>query len=255
MSDLPQAPLRRNRRERAESNGVIAKIRQKIKRNPILSFLVDVLVIVVAALVLSLIIKTFLIRSFFIPSGSMMDTLQIDDRIIVNELVPDLIAVNRGDVVVFKDPGGWLYTEPEKVESRGLVGLGDWFMEAFGLSAADSSQHLVKRVIGVGGDRVICCDAEGKLTINGEPITEPYILEGVNPSDKEFDVTVPENMFWVMGDNRSNSEDSRFHGDLPSKGFVPKDSVVGRAFVLSWPFERWAWLDNYPDVFKNVPNN
>jgi signal peptidase I len=128
-------------------------------------------------------------------------------------------------------------------------------MEAFGLSASDSSQHLVKRVIGVGGDHVICCDTEGKLTINGVAITEPYILEGVNPSDKEFDVTVPENMFWVMGDNRSNSEDSRFHGDLPSKGFVPKDSVVGRAFVLSWPFDRWAWLDNYPDVFKNVPND
>ena len=255
MSDLPQSPLRRNRRERPESNGVIAKIMKKIRRNPIAAFLVDVLVIVVAALVLSLLIKTFLIRSFFIPSGSMMDTLQIDDRIIVNELVPDLIAVNRGDVVVFKDPGGWLYTEPEKVESRGLVGIGDWLMEAFGLSASDSSQHLVKRVIGVGGDHVICCDAEGKLTINGVPITEPYLLEDVNPSDKEFDVTVPENMFWVMGDNRSNSEDSRFHGDLPSKGFVNKDSVVGRAFVLSWPFERWAWLDNYPDVFKNVPNN
>jgi len=255
MSDLPQSPIRRNRRERPDSNGVIARIIKKIRRNPIAAFLLDVLVIVVSALVLSLIIKTFLIRSFFIPSGSMMDTLQIQDRIIVNELVPDLIGVNRGDVVVFKDPGGWLFVEPENVESRGLVGLGDWLMEAFGLSASDSSQHLVKRVIGVGGDRVICCDTEGKLTINGVPISEPYLPEDVNPSDRKFDVKVPENMFWVMGDNRSNSEDSRFHGNLPSKGFVPKDSVVGRAFVLSWPLARWAWLDNYPDVFKNVPNN
>jgi signal peptidase I len=226
-----------------------------MKRNPIAAFLVDVLVIVASALVLSLIIKTFLIRSFFIPSGSMMDTLQIDDRIIVNQLVPDLIEVNRGDVVVFKDPGGWLYSNPEPVESRGLFGLADLFMETFGLSASDSSQHLVKRVIGVGGDHVICCDADGKITINGEPITETYVIDGVSPSEKEFDVIVPEGMFWMMGDNRNNSEDSRFHTDLPSKGFVTRDSVVGRAFVLSWPFDRWSWLDNYPDVFKNVPNN
>jgi signal peptidase I len=115
--------------------------------------------------------------------------------------------------------------------------------------------HLVKRVIGTEGDRVICCDEEGLITVNGVPITETdYIAPGQAPSSIEFDVTVPKNSLWVLGDNRGNSEDSRFHGDLPSRGFVSNDWVVGRAFVISWPFENWKLLDNYPDVFKNVPD-
>jgi signal peptidase I len=245
----------KGRRKRPESNSIVAKMLRKAKRNPIASFFIDILTIVGAALILSLLIKTFLIRSFFIPSGSMMDTLQIDDRIIVNELVPDLIGLNRGDVVVFTDPGGWLYTSPTETPTNGFVATGEWFLSIFGLTAPDSSQHLVKRVIGVGGDHVVCCDAKGKLQINGKSITEPYVIDGANPSDLKFDVVVPANSFWVMGDNRSNSEDSRYHRTLPGKGFVPKDAVVGRAFALSWPFDRWSWLDNYPNVFKDVPNN
>ena len=204
------------------------------------------------ALVLSLLIKTFLLRSFFIPSESMMSTLHVDDRIIVNELVPDVIPLERGDVVVFKDPGGWL-GPVDQSQLDPVTAATDWVLSAFGITAPDSSQHLVKRVIGVGGDHIICCDADGKLTINGVAVEEKYLDAGKNPSDMEFDVTVPANSFWVMGDNRDGSADSRYHTDLPSKGFVAKEFVVGRAFVLTWPFNRFTWLDNYPDVFKNVP--
>lgn len=201
---------------------------------------------------LSLLIKTFLIRSFFIPSGSMLETLQIDDRIIVNELVPDLIPLERGDVVVFKDPGGWL-GEVDETQLDPITAATDWVLSAFGITAPDSSQHLVKRVIGVGGDRVICCDADGKITINGTSITEAYLQPDKQPSTMNFDVTVPPDSYWVMGDNRDGSADSRFHTDLPSKGFVAKDFVVGRAFLVTWPFSHFSWLDSYPDVFKNIP--
>ena len=224
----------------------------QLRKNIFVSFLIDLVVIVGSALVLSLLIKTFLLRSFFVPSGSMLETLQIDDRILVNELVPNLIPVERGDVVVFKDPGGWLGTISTEPQDP-IAAVSDWFLSSFGLTAPDSSQHLVKRVIGVGGDHVVCCDVDGKLTINGKAINEPYIAKDVKPSEKTFDVVVPEGSFWVMGDNRPNSEDSRFHGDLPSKGFVGKQFIVGRAFIITWPVEHWIWLDNFADVFKDVP--
>lgn len=226
---------------------------KRIRKNFFIAFLIDLVVVLGAALVLSLLIKTFLIRSFFIPSGSMLETLQIDDRIIVNQLTPALYPIERGDVVVFKDPGGWL--GPDIAEPTDPVTVTvDWFLSAFGITAPDSKQHLVKRVIGVEGDRVICCDDAGLVTVNGVPISETYLAPGQAPSNVEFDVTVPDNSLWVLGDNRGNSEDSRFHGDLPSKGFVSNDWVVGRALVISWPFENWKWLDNYPDVFENVPD-
>ena len=256
MTDSAEKDSAKRRKPvKPESNSLFAKTLRRIKANPVGAFVLDVLVIVASALILSLIIKTFLIRSFYIPSGSMETTLQINDRIIVNELVPDFVPLERGDIVVFKDPGGWLADRPAVSQPNGILAFGEWVLSVVGLSAPDSAQHLVKRVIGVGGDRVVCCDVEGKITINGKQITETYIAKGSTPSLKEFDVTVPQDMFWVMGDNRGNSEDSRFHENLPSKGFVPKASVVGRAFVLSWPFAHWKWLDNYPNVFKDVPNN
>jgi signal peptidase I len=111
----------------------------------------------------------------------------------------------------------------------------------------------VKRVIGLPGDTVECCDSQGRLIVNGVPIDEPYIAPGSNPSDIEFKVVVPEGSYWVMGDNRGNSTDSRFHQDLPSKGFVAQDFVVGKAFVISWPVSNFEWLSNYPEVFSDVP--
>ena len=224
----------------------------RFKRNPFVAFVMDLLVVVVSALVLSLLIKTFLLRSFYIPSGSMENTLLINDRIIVNELVPNMVPLEHGDVVVFRDPGLWLNDVPTpKLDTWTQVT--DWILSAFGITAPDSAQHLVKRVIGLPGDHVVCCDASGKLQINGTSITEPYIKTGSEPSSLKFDVTVPKDSYWVMGDNRSNSWDSRFHQDLPSKGFVAKEFVAGRAFLLSWPFTRFKWLDNYPDVFAKVP--
>ena len=227
------------------------KLRRK-RKNVFLAFFIDLVVVIGAALVLSLLIKTFLIRSFFIPSGSMLETLQIDDRIIVNQLTPALYPIERGDIVVFKDPGGWLGPDVSEPTDPLVVSV-DWFLSAFGITAPDSKQHLVKRVIGIAGDQIICCDADGKLTINDVPISESYLSAGQEPSAIEFDVKVPAGSLWVMGDNRGNSEDSRFHGDLPSTGFVSTEWVVGRAIIISWPFENWAWLDNYPDVFKNIP--
>jgi signal peptidase I len=229
------------------------RVYRRIRKNFFVAFLIDLVVVLGAALVLSLLIKTFLIRSFFIPSGSMLETLQIDDRIIVNQLTPALYPIERGDVVVFKDPGGWLGPDIAEPTDPLTVSV-DWFLSAFGITAPDSKQHLVKRVIGIEGDRVICCDDAGLITVNGTPITESYIAPGQAPSSVEFDVVVPRNSLWVLGDNRGNSEDSRFHGDLPSKGFVSNDWVVGRAFIISWPVENWSWLDNYPDVFKDVPD-
>ncbi|MRG58688.1 signal peptidase I [Agromyces sp. CFH 90414] len=225
------------------------------RKRGVLLFIRDLLVIFVVAVLVSFLIKTFLIRSFFIPSQSMEQTLEIDDRIIVNELVPEVVPIERGDVVVFQDPGGWLPASPE-IEQPPLVAAFDWFLAFVGLSAPDSNDHLVKRVIGLPGDHVACCNALGQMTVNGVPLdeTEYAVLPAGESkvSRDDFDVTVPDDSLWVMGDNRYNSKDSRYNGDTPLKGFVPIENVVGKAFVVSWPVSHWAWLGNYPDVFAGV---
>jgi signal peptidase I len=225
---------------------------RKARKNTVLAFLIDFIAIVGVALLLSVLIKAFLIRSFFIPSGSMLETLQINDRIIVNVLTPEVMPVQRGDIVVFQDPGGWLGVASE-VDKPTIEQLSDFVLGTFGITAPDSAEHLVKRVIGVGGDVITCCNADGKLLVNGIAIDEPYIRDGSNPSDVEFQVTVPDGYLWVMGDNRGNSTDSRFHQDLPSKGFVSLEVVVGRALLVSWPVENWNYLDNYSGTFDVIP--
>lgn len=224
------------------------------RKRGVLLFLRDLLVIFVVAVLVSFLIKTFLIRSFFIPSQSMEQTLEVNDRIIVNELVPDLVPIEHGDVVVFQDPGGWL---PARVdpEQPSLVAAVDWFLAFVGLSAPDSNDHLVKRVIGLPGDHVVCCNALGQMSVNGVPLDEPYVAlppGETRVSKDDFDIAVPDDSLWVMGDNRYNSKDSRYNGDTPLKGYVPVENVVGRAFVVSWPLSRWAWLGNYPEVFAGV---
>ncbi|AYG02132.1 signal peptidase I [Gryllotalpicola protaetiae] len=220
-------------------------------------FVRDIIVIFIVALLVSFLIKTFLIRSFYIPSASMEDTLMINDRIIVNELEPKLMPVHRGDIVVFTDPGGWLTggeniqaPEPSNPVARGLSN----FFTFIGLGTADSDNHLVKRVIGVPGDHVVCCNTLNQITVNGTPIKEPYttVQPGDQAAGSPFDVTVPPGDLWVLGDNRHDSADSSAHQSLPSKGFVPEKDVVGRAFVISWPISRWSWLSNYPDVFRGI---
>ncbi|ALO66562.1 S26 family signal peptidase [Arthrobacter alpinus] len=211
----------------------------------------EILTIVLIALVLSFLIKTFLFRAFFIPSGSMENTLQINDRIFVNLLVPQPIGLKRGDVVVFKDSQGWLSEEPVANKPSGWLNDVATFI---GLAPDSSQQHLIKRVIGMPGDKIICCNSDGKLTVNGTAITEPYLFPGASPSDTTFSVTVPEGHLWVMGDHRNNSMDSRAHNSLNKTGFVPISDVEGRAVVIAWPLSRVGILGNYPDVFADVPD-
>ena len=227
------------------------------KQRTVKLFIRDILIIFVVAVLVSFLIKTFVVRSFYIPSASMENTLQINDRIIVNELEPNLVPIEHGDVVVFRDPGGWL---PPSVPTNQnpIAAAWDAALSFVGLSAPDSNDHLIKRVIGLPGDHVTCCNALGQLSVNGVPLKEPYVL--LPPGSQAvsgitFDVTVPKGSLWVMGDNRYNSADSRYHVNDPGKGFVPISNVVGRAFVISWPINRWSWLDNYPDVFRGVEDD
>jgi signal peptidase I len=217
-------------------------------------FLRDIVIIFIAALLISFLIKTFLVRSFYIPSSSMEETLHIDDRIIVNQLTPDLMPLSHGDVVVFKDPGGWLTPQVEEPVNW-FVGAVDAVLAFVGLSAPDSNDHLIKRIIGMPGDEVVCCNDFGQLTVNGVPLDEPYITlppDVTKATRDDFDVIVPEGSLWVMGDNRYNSADSAFHRNDPTGGFVPLDNVVGRALLISWPVDRWTWLDDYPVTFAGV---
>ncbi|ROQ41411.1 signal peptidase I [Frondihabitans sp. PhB188] len=223
-------------------------------------FLRDIVIIFLAALLISFLIKTFLVRSFYIPSASMENTLQINDRIIVNELVPNVVPLKRGDIIVFKDPGGWLSTSDQVSSTTGnpVVDGFQWFLTQVGLGTQDSDDHLVKRVIGLPGDKVACCNDFGQMTVNGVPLDEPYtkLPAGISrESEKDFSVTVPAGSLWVEGDNRYNSADSRLQTNTPSKGFVPESDVVGRAFIITWPLSRWTWLDDYPDVFRGTDSS
>jgi signal peptidase I len=213
-------------------------------------FLRDVVIILLAAILISFLIKTFLIRSFYIPSPSMVHTLEVNDRIIVNELQPGAFPLQRGDVVVFKDPGGWL--PPSTPDTNPI----DTVLSIVGLTAPDSNDHLIKRVIGLPGDHVTCCNSFGQMSVNGTPLNEPYVNlpTGITAVSRDpFDVTVPTGHLWVMGDNRYDSEDSRYHQNDPTRGFVPMDDVVGRAILITWPIDRWTWLDDYPLTFADVP--
>jgi signal peptidase I len=220
------------------------------------TFVRDIILIFLAALLVSFLIKTFLIRSFYIPSGSMENTLQLNDRIIVNLLSPGVMPLKNGDVIVFKDPGGWLDNEPAPAPSSPVASGINNVLGFVGLTAPDSNDHLVKRVIGLPGDHVKCCNALGQLTVNGVPLKEPYIKlpPGVTKADPvDFDVTVPKGKLWVMGDNRDASADSAFHYSQHSSDyFVPVSDVVGRAFVVSWPVSHWSTLSNYPLTFAGV---
>ena len=216
------------------------------------SWLRETVIILVGALVLSLIIKTFLVQAFFIPSASMENTLQIGDRVLVTKLTPGPFDLRRGDVIVFKDPGGWLPPTLTAARSPLQVAVDDG-LTFIGLLPQDSGEHLIKRLIGLPGDRVACCDGAGRVTVNGVGIDEPQLKPGSLPSETPFDVTVPANSLWVMGDNRQNSRDSRGHLGEPGGGSIPVANVVGVAFARVWPVNRFAVLRNPGTVFAKVP--
>ena len=202
-------------------------------------------IIVVSALVLSALVRAFLVQAFYVPSASMEDTLLISDRIIASKITTTMSGVSRGEVVVFKDPGDWLDEPPPPPAGfRGVLRQGLTFV---GLLPSDTGQDLVKRVIGVEGDRIACCDADGRIVLNGVPLVEDYII---GPTDQvRFDLVVPDDSVFVMGDNRGNSRDSRFHLE-ENDGGVPVGNVVGRVVLVVWPIKSFSTVP-VPEIFGN----
>ncbi|MFB9375859.1 signal peptidase I [Kineococcus gynurae] len=202
----------------------------------------EVVLTVAIALTVSLLVKTFLFQPFFIPSESMEDTLVRGDRVVVGKFTPGLVDLRHGDVVVFEDPGNWLsglapeeFAPPRSAVSEALAFVG--------LAPSADEGHLVKRVVGLPGDRIACPDAEGPVQRNGVELDESaYLKPGVEPCGMVFDVTVPAGQLWVMGDNRARSRDSRYHQADDTGPFVPLDRVTGRAYVVVWPLSDLAWL-------------
>ncbi len=200
------------------------------------SFWRELPILLGAAVVVALLVRTFVVQTFYVPSDSMEHTLDVNDRVLVNKLVYDFRDPRRGEVIVFTAPQDWRQ-DPNETD-------------------------FVKRVIGVPGDHVVCCNAQNQLVINGVGLAEPYIHLDRPDSDKAspepFDIVVPPGRLWVMGDNRDNSADSRYHwvinkGDIDD-ATIPISSVIGRAFVLFWPVHRATWL-NVPDGFSKIPDH
>jgi signal peptidase I len=220
------------------------------------SFARELGIIVLGAIIVSTLLRVFVGQMFMIPSPSMEGTLLVGDRVVVQKVK----TYQRGDIVVFGDPGGWLGRQTPK--ERGTVGK---VFEFIGLAPNNSTGHFIKRVIGLPGDKVICCDAQGKVTVNGQPLDETAYLyrdasgKQVNPSDFIFEVIVPKDKIFVMGDHRDESSDSRCHladefqtTPKGSVAFVPKDLVVGETFAVIAPFNRAKRLHT-PETFSTVP--
>lgn len=205
------------------------------------SFLREFPILVGVALAVSLIIKTFLVQFFYIPSGSMENTLQIKDRVAVNKLPFISKHISRGDVVVFRDPANWLPPVYEMPSNKIVTTLREGLVTV-GVLPNPAKQYLVKRVIGVAGDHIVCCDVKGNLKINGKSAVEPYIFAGNKPSEMQFNVTVPKGKIWVMGDHRGASADSRYHQDDVNNGMVPLDRVTGRVYGVIWPFKNFGYI-------------
>jgi signal peptidase I len=222
----------------------------------VVAFLKELTAVVVGAVLVASLLRGFVGQMFLIPSVSMEDTLQVADRVVVEKLS----SIQRGQIIVFKDPGSWLSGPP--APERGLVGKAFQFI---GILPDPSTEHLIKRVIGMPGDRVVCCDTAGRLSVNGVALDEAgYLFTDrngvqVSPSSMPFEVLVPTGRVFVMGDHRDRSSDSRCHLDDPAPGgvkgenaFVDLDLVVGRAVAVAWPFARRQTLP-IPDTFDAIP--
>ena len=201
--------------------------------------------VILYALVIAFLVKTFLLRGFYIPSGSMEQTLQVNDRVFINVAGSYFSEPKRGDVIVFKDSQGWI---PSTQKTSNPLKDGLSFV---GILPDTSSNFLVKRVIGTPGD-VVEGDGTGKIKVNGVEITEPYLYPGNPPSEVPFKVTVPAGKYFVMGDHRSNSADSRYHIS-DGTAFISKDDVQGNVFVVAWPLNHFGLLQDESSVFSSVP--
>lgn len=239
----------------SSSAGSARRGRRRQDEQGVGSWLLELVLIAVIALVISALIRNFLLQMFLVPSGSMENTLQINDRVAVVEVT----QIHRGDVVVFRDPGRWLGPGDQTSNPVRKV------VEFLGVVPSASTDHLVKRVIGMPGDHVACCDISGRVTVNGVPLNERsylYSVNGVsvNPSDQRFDVVVPAGSIFVMGDHRNASKDSRAHlcddvsaGQVPgAAGFVPLSDVTGPGVAIAMPFSRIQRL-TIPSTFANIP--
>lgn len=205
---------------------------------------VETALLLASALVVALVIKTFFVQAFYIPSGSMRETLQVNDRILVEKMSYWFGYVNRGDVVVFDDPAHWLQEEAGQTPDNALTKT----LATVGLYPTGG--HLVKRVIGVGGDRVSC--RGGQVSVNGTVLHEgSYVTLPPTACTGSWAYDVPTDHLWVMGDNRNHSADSRVHVGDPGGGFIPSDDVVGKVFVVVWPPSRWQVV-NRPADFASV---
>lgn len=201
--------------------------------------------VILYALVIAFLVKTFLLRGFYIPSGSMEQTLQVNDRVFINVAGSYFSEPKRGDVIVFKDSRGWI---PSTQKTSNPLKDGLSFV---GILPDTSSNFLVKRVIGIPGD-VVESDGTGKIKVNGVEITEPYLYPGNPPSEVPFKVTVPAGKYFVMGDHRSNSADSRYHIS-DGTAFISKDDVQGNVFVVAWPLNHFGLLQDQSSVFSSIP--
>jgi signal peptidase I len=222
-----------------------------------LSAWAEIPILVVVALAIALVIKTFVVQPFFIPSSSMENTLLIGDKVLVNKLVYHFRSIEPGDIIVFNGDGSWNPNPPPTTPASNPfaraydVTLKPLFSSIAGLLGTPADQtDYIKRVIGVPGDRVACCNAQHLVTVNGVPLHEQsYLYPGAVPSEQKFNIVVPPGRLWVMGDNRAVSSDSRLHMSDPGGGSVPENQVIGRAFVIIWPPSRWGIL-SIPATFQ-----
>ncbi len=239
-----------------EASRLEAPPRQRRSIRPAMPLWQELPLLLVVAFCLAVLIRTFLFQAFFIPSGSMQYTLEIGDRVLVNKIVYDIRQPAHGEIVVFRGPGNWA-PEAAAAQSRGgfLARLGRTIGDLVGVSEP-SEKDFIKRVIGLPGDTVACCDVKGRVTVNGYPLDEPYVTDN-SPLDqpptpnscgpRRFGpVTIRPGEMWVMGDHRAVSQDSRCQGPVPIK------NVIGRAFVIVWPTAHWTSL-SIPKTFEKIP--
>ncbi|MDQ0756025.1 signal peptidase I [Arthrobacter sp. B3I4] len=203
----------------------------------------------VLAVAVSGLVRSLWLDIYFIPSASMEPLLRDGDRIVVSRTAFSSAPVRRGDVVVFDGRGSFAPLNSGRGPAGDfLAGAGHWL----GLTGSDNT--YVKRVIGLPGDHVICCDADGRLTVNGQQVEEPYVYQGDAPSTLKFSTIVPDGRLWLMGDHRSKSADSRSLLGAPGGGMVPLDRVIGRPVQIIWPLDRFAAIPRPDEAATTIKN-